>query len=176
MRPKGTAAALEARRRRAADLLADGKTLAEVARTVKASPSSVHRWKQAMVQGGTAALAARPHPGAKPKLMASQKRRLVTMLLRGPRAAGYRTELWTCARVAEVVQRRFGVTYHPDHLGRMLHALGFSPQKPESRARERDEAAIRSWRAHDWPRIKKRGVGEKLALCSSTRVVSGCNR
>jgi len=144
-----------------------------VAHVVKASLSSVKRWKQAVAQGGTAALAAKPHPGAKPKLTPSQKRRLVAIR---PTAAGYRTELWTCARVAEVVGRRFGVSYHPDHLGRVLRALGFSPQKPESRARERDEAAIRRWRAHDWPRIKKRGVGEKLASCSSTRAVSGWSR
>ncbi len=77
--------------------------------------------------------------------------------MRGPLSAGFHTDLWTCRRVAEVVRREFGIAYHPAHLGRILHDLGFSPQKPQRRARERDEAAIQRWRERDWLRIKKRG-------------------
>ncbi len=102
-----------------------------------------------------AALAAKPHPGPKPKLSSDQKVELVAILRRGPVAAGYRTDLWTCARVAEVVRKRFRVSYHPDHLGRILHDLGFSPQKPQQVAREQDAAAVQRWRKKDWPRIKK---------------------
>ena len=96
-------------------------------------------------------------------------------MIAGPLAAGFETDLWTCPRVAQVVRREFGISYHPDHLGRILHVLGFSPQKPQRRARERDEAAIKRWREKDWPRIKKRAASGKLpssfstkpALCSS---------
>jgi transposase len=155
MRIQGSAAELEARRRRAAKLFQERKPLAEVARLVGASLSSVKRWKRAWREGGVAALAARPHPGPTPKLSPGQKQQLVTILKRGPVRAGYRTDLWTCKRVAEVARKRFRVSYHPDHLGRILHDLGFSPQKPQQVAREQDAAAVERWRKRDWPRIKK---------------------
>jgi transposase len=159
MRTKGSAAELEARRRRAAKLFQERKPLAEIARLVGASLSSVKRWKRAWREGGVAALAARPHPGPTPKLSSGQKQQLVTILKHGPVRAGYRTDLWTCWRVAEVVRKRFRVSYHPDHLGRILHDLGFSPQKPQQVAREQDAAAVERWRKRDWPRIKKRPAG-----------------
>jgi transposase len=84
-----------------------------------------------------------------------QKQELVKLLEDGPLAAGYRTEQWTCPRVADVIQQNFGVRYHADHVRRLLHELGWTYQKPEQRARERDENAIRRWRKRDWPRIKK---------------------
>jgi transposase len=79
-------------------------------------------------------------------------------LLKGARAAGYATDLWTCPRVAELIARRFGVRYHVDHIGRLLHSLGWSPQKPTRRAIERDEAGIQRWIKEEWPRIKKKPV------------------
>jgi len=158
MRPKGTAAELEARRLRAADLLAKGRKPAEVAQLLGADLSSVKRWKRALASGGKAALSAKAHPGGKSKLHLVQKQRLVRILIQGPVAAGYLTDLWTCRRVAEVVQKTFGVKYHPDHLGRLLHDLGFTPQKPQQLARERDEQTIAHWRKQEWPRLKKRRV------------------
>jgi transposase len=155
MRTQGSATELEARRRWAASLLAKGLTCAKVAELVGAGLTSVKRWKAAWKKGGLEALAAKKHPGRAPRLSASQQRQLVRILVRGPLQAGYATDLWTCPRVAEVIQRRFGVCYHPDHVWRVLQALGWSCQAPERRARERDEAAIRRWRERDWPRIKK---------------------
>lgn len=155
MRPIGTAEQLEARRMRAVQLLRQKNTLSEVARIVKCSVSSVKRWKDALDQQGEEALKAKPHPGRTPRLTVRQRDRLLKALLAGPRKAGYATELWTCPRVAEVIQRLFGVTYHVDYVGTLLHKLGWSPQKPEQRARERDEEAIARWRREDWPRIKK---------------------
>ena len=155
MRPKGSAAELEARRRLAVSLLENGCTCAEVAEMMGVDLSSVKRWKAAWKKGGVVALAAKRHPGRPPRLSPSQKRQLVNLLVRGPAKSGYQTDLWTCARVAEVIREKFGVEYHPDHVGRLLHALGWSCQKPEQRARERDEAAIARWRARHWPRLKK---------------------
>ena len=163
MRPKGTSAELEVRRRLAADLLEDGKSNAEVAALLGASLSAVKRWRRALREGGRDALAAKPHPGPRPKLSDAQKERLRTVLIAGPLRQGYLTNLWTCARVAQVIQRRFGVQYHADHVGRLLHALGFCPQLPAHRARERDEAAIERWRKVVWPRIKKRDGNSKPA-------------
>ena len=166
MRTKCSAAELEARRRRAAKLFQERKPLAEIGRLVGASLSSVKRWKRAWKQGGVAALRSKPHPGPKPKLSSDQKQELVGILRRGPIAAGYRTDLWTCGRVAEVVRKKFRVSYHPDHLGRILHDLGFSPQKPQQIAREQDAEAVARWRKADWPRIKKKPVGVAPALSS----------
>jgi transposase len=158
MRTEGSAAEREALRRRAAEFFQERKPLAEIARLVGASLSSVKRWKRAWSEGGVAALAAKPHRGPVPKLSSQQKQELVAILRRGPLAAGYRTDLWTCDRVAEVVRKTFRVSYHPDHLGRILHDLGFSPQKPQQVAREQDAAAVEWWRKHGWPRIKKKPV------------------
>jgi transposase len=143
------------RRRVAVEFLGKGMTMADVALVLGVSLSSVKRWKKAHRQGGDEALLPKPQLGPESKLDASQRERLQELLLAGPLAAGFSTELWTCRRVAEVVRREFGVDYHPDHLGRILHDLGFSPQKPQRRASERNEAAIARWRSHDWPRIKK---------------------
>lgn len=159
----------------AVELLRDGNLLTEVADLLKVSVSTVKRWNKAFQQGGLAALAPKRHPGPKSKLSVPQKRRLREILLRGPLAAGFHTDLWSCPRVAEVVQREFGVVYHPDHLGRILHELGFSPQKPQRRARERDEAAIERWRRYDWPRIKKGDDAGKLPSCFSMKPASSCS-
>jgi transposase len=80
---------------------------------------------------------------------------LEALLLKGALAAGFDTDLWTCPRVAELIKRRFGVEYHVDHIGRLLHGLGWTPQKPAARAVERDEGEIRRWIKEDWPRVKK---------------------
>jgi transposase len=160
----------------AVELLRDGKLLTEVADLLSVSVSSIKRWNKAFQQGGLAALAPKRHLGPKSKLSLRQKHRLREILLQGPLAAGFHTDLWTCSRVAEVVQREFGIAYHPDHLGRILHDLGFSPQKPQRRARERDEAAIERWRRHDWPRIKKGDDAGKLPSCFSMKPAFSCNR
>jgi transposase len=155
MRKQGSAAELETRRRLAGSLLLEGRKIGEVAEIVAASESSVRRWRRVVEKGGVEALTAKPHPGPKPRLNEQQKRRLVKVLLAGPRKAGYRNDLWTCPRVAQVIARTFGVKYHPAHVWRILRSLGWTPQKPEQRARERDEADIRRWRSHEWPRIKR---------------------
>ena len=171
-----TTAEREVRRRMAVRLLQERLTLSEVARCVEASESSVKRWKRAWLAGGEAALASKPHRGPACRLSQAQKNRLVKILKRGPLAAGYGTDLWTCARVREVIEAKFGVTYHVDHVGRLLHALGFTPQQPRRLARERDETAITRWREREWPRIKKGDRGEKLASSSSTNRAFSCSR
>ena len=156
MRPKGSADRLEYRRQWAAQLLDEGKGVNEVARLVQATPSSVSRWKAMKAQAGEEGLKAKPHPGRGCQLSPQDQDQLKQLLLQGPQAAGFDTALWTCGRVAQVIAQTFGVSYHPDHVGRLLHRLGFSCQYPEHRARERDEEAIRQWRLVEWPRIKKK--------------------
>jgi transposase len=156
MRPKGSAAELEKRRRGAIELLKKGLPQKEIARRVGASPGSVHRWKIAWEAGGDEALDARPHHGRPPCLSDRDLKRLEKMLLQGAVAWGYSTELWTLSRVAELIEQEFDVSYHPGHVWRILRRMGWSCQKPERRARERDEGAVQVWRQERWPHIKKR--------------------
>ena len=156
MRPKGTSAELEQRRRHAVAMLRRGMKPAVVAKTLLVSLVSIGRWRQAAEEGGLRALAPRPAPRRPLKLSVARRRQLLGMLARGPTRHGFGTELWTLSRVAEVIYRRWWVNYHPSQVWRILVALGWSCQKPQCRARERDEQAIARWRRVDWPRIKKR--------------------
>ena len=156
MRPTGTAEELERRRRRAIALLDKGRGVREVAGMVGASPAAVTRWRQAYEKRGEAGLCAKPHPGRTPKLSLKQRRHLIRLLKQGPGKHGCRTELWTLKRVAEVIRKHFGVRYDPSGVWHVLRQMGWNCQKPERRARERDEKAVERWRKKDWPRIKKR--------------------
>ena len=125
MRPKGSAKTLEVRRRLAAGMLAKGLGIREVARTIGAAPSSVKRWKDALEEGGKNALKAKPHSGRPSRLSEKQREDLLKILQEGPRAAKIRADQWTCRHVGTVIRRRFGVKYHPDHVSRILRALGW---------------------------------------------------
>lgn len=155
MRPSGTPQELEQRRLRALRLLGEGFAPVEVARQIGVDRRSVRRWKAAARKGGAKAVAAKPAVGRPRRLLARDLSRLRRLLLKGAQAAGLPTDLWTCPRVGWLIQRQFGVRYHPAHVSRMLHGLGFSPQKPTRRAIERDEERIRAWIEQDWPRVKK---------------------
>lgn len=139
-------------------------------------PSSVKRWRRAWREGGEEALAAKPHPGGKRKLTDRQLAELVELLIAGPPAAGFPTDLWTCARVVELIRDRFGVEYDRRHLAKLLRQLGFSPQKPRTVAREQDSEALERWRRKDWPRIKKKLAAAAPALFFSTKRASCCSR
>ena len=172
MRPKGSAAELEARRRRAAEYFQERRPLREIASLLGVGITSVSRWKRTWKVEG---LAANPHPGRPSRLSEKQRVSLVEVLLAGPVAAGYHTDLWTCRRVAQVVWKRFRVRYHPDHVRKILHDLGFSPQKPRRVAREQDAEAVERWRKTDWPRIKKKQNDTAPALSFSMKPDSACN-
>jgi len=116
----------------------------------------VSRWQADVAAGGSDGLRAKPPPGRPARLSARQRARLLTLLLKGATAHGFGTDLWTLPRVAAVIARNFGVTYHPAHVWKILRGEGWSCQKPERLARERDETAIQRWRAERWPHIKKR--------------------
>ncbi len=155
MRLKGSADVLEARRQRAIKLLGEELSLNEIARRIECSPSSVMRWRDLWDALGEEGLKVRTASGRPPKMSERQKAKLVKLLLQGPIAFGWRTDVWTTRRVAELIQKEFSIDYHFTQVARILHALDWSPQKPERRALERDEAAIQRWKAADWRRVKK---------------------
>ena len=169
MRPVGSPAELERRRTRAIELLAEGLAPVDVAQRLGVDRRSVRRWKASVQKAGKSALRSRPAPGRPPALDAKARTRMERMLLKGAVSAGFPTDLWTCPRIAEVIERQFGVKYHVDHVGRLLHQLGWSPQKPERRAIERDENEIRRWVKDIWPQVKKTPRGAKRGSSSSTK-------
>jgi transposase len=141
---------------RAIELLRQGLQPHEVASRLGVDRRSVRRWKRAHRKSGSSALQAKPVPGRPTKLSVQQQRALVKMVLQGPLAFGFSTALWTCRRIAELIRREFGVDYHPDHLGRLLHRCGLTPQRPHRMAKERDEREIDRWVREEWPRLKKK--------------------
>src|SRR4030042_4608760 len=138
MRPQGSPKLLEERRRSVTTFLNQKLSLHEIARRIGCHASSVMRWRHALQSGGQDALKAKPVPGRPPRLTLKQRKRLVHLLTQGAMAHGYRTELWTTQRIADVIEKNLGVRYHRDHVGRLLRQMGWSHQKPERRAVERN--------------------------------------
>jgi len=155
MRPSGKPTILENRRRQAMELLREGLRPVDVAHRLGVDRRSVRRWKAAFRVRGEHGLCARPNTGRPPRLNERHRQRLERLLIKGARACGFPTDLWTCPRIAVVIQKHFSVRYHVDYISLLMHSLGWSPQKPERRSVERDEKGIRTWVKVDWIRIKK---------------------
>ena len=155
----------EARRLRAWELHQQGWSQVEIAKVLGVTCGALSQWVAAARQRGPQALWSHPASGRPPKLRRQQLARLPELLARGATAYGFRGEVWTCTRVAALIERVFGVQYHRAHVSRLLKAIGWTPQKPIRRARQRDEAAIARWRNKNWSALKKRR--EKRAELSS---------
>lgn len=148
----------EGRRLRAWELRAAGWSQAAIAEALGVTPGAVSQWmRRAREGGGAPALRKRSAPGAAPRLSAAQQAQILGWLREGAEAHGFRGALWTRTRVATLIARQLGIRYHPGHVSRLLQQWGWSPQKPERRARQRDEAVIADWRTERWPAIKKDG-------------------
>ncbi|MDQ5830257.1 MAG: winged helix-turn-helix domain-containing protein [Actinomycetota bacterium] len=146
----------EGRRLRAWELKQQGWSQQRIADALGVSKGAVSQWmKRARQGGGPQALKRQPAPGASPRLSEDQRTKLPELLERGAEAHGFRGEVWTCERVAIVIRREFGVSYHPAHVSRLLKALRQSLQKPQRRANQRDEQDIERWKEHRWPYLKK---------------------
>lgn len=157
MRPLGKSSKLEERRVKAVKLVVDKKWTQAVAATKsKVSLRTMQAWMKSYRENGFSGLKAKPTPGRPSRLTESQRKKLIKILIKGPRAFGFQTDLWTCPRVSKVVKKELGLSYHVDHIGRLLHQLGFSPQKPERVAIEKDEKVLWHWVKKEWPEIKKK--------------------
>lgn len=152
MRSEGSPAELERRRRRAVQLVDAGERPGVVARILGITPSSLSRWRRlARLANG---LAAKPALGPKPRLSDEQLLALQALLKQGAVAHGWPNHLWTAQRVAILIQRCFGVNYHPEHVRKILkRRLGWTSQKPQKHARECNDKEVERWLADDWPRL-----------------------
>ncbi len=147
----------EGRRLRAFELKKQqGWNQRQIANALGVTEGAVSQWMKRVRQGnGMEALRKRTSPGATPRLSEEQRDKLPELLARGAPAHGFTGDVWTCERVAWVLRKEFGVSYHPAHVSRLLKALGLSLQKPERRSNQRDEEAIKRWKEERWPSLKK---------------------
>lgn len=156
MRSKGNPKELERTRLKAVTAVMNGERQVDVARIFQIHKSTLCEWV-AKFREDPQSLLAKPIPGRTPRLSPEQLNQLVDMLLLGPQHFGWQTDLWTCPRVAEVIQRSFGISFHPDHVFKILtRKLGWSFQRPEKVARERNPEAVATWLAETLPEIKKK--------------------
>jgi transposase len=144
----------EWRRLRVLHLKQQGRSQRDIAEALGVCEETVSRWLARARDGGPEALLARPAPGHPPKLSSAQKRLIPELLWHGPEAYGFRGEVWTCVRVAQVIEKEFGVRYHKDHVSRLLKELRWTPQVPITRATQRNEEAIERWRDEVWPELQ----------------------
>ncbi|EMN88894.1 homeodomain-like domain protein [Leptospira weilii str. UI 13098] len=146
---------LEKRRLKGIALLKKGYTCYGVSKKFGVSKQSVMRWRDKYESEGIEGVKWNGQRGRPTKLSISEKKELKRIILKGPISNGYPNELWSTYRVSEIIRKKFGVTYHQDYVGSLLHQLGFSYQKPKRIALERDGNAIETWKTKTWPGIKK---------------------
>jgi transposase len=154
----------EWRRMRALHLKQQGWKQRDIAAALGVSEGAVSQWLATAHRHGPAALLSRPAPGPTPKLTLAQQRLIPEFLWHGAEAYGFRGEVWTCARIARVLEEEFGVSYSKSQVSRLLRELGWTPQRPITRAIQRDEEAIERWRVAVWPELKRQAKRERRTL------------
>ena len=144
------------RRKRAWTLYQAGWAQKDIAEALGVTKGAVSQWIKRGQAEGEAALQDRPKVGAPRRLSTADRQKLPDLLERGAESFGFRGEVWTCGRVSQVIQRVFGVKYHPAHVSRILKELGWTPQKPIRRAKQRKAEEIQRWKEERWPGLKKK--------------------
>ena len=128
------------------------------------SEPAVSQWLTRVREQGEDSLLSSGRQGQGRRLSESQLTTLRRFLDRGAAAAGYEDDTWTCQRIADLIQREFGVQYHADHIGRLLHSIKWTYQKPILKARQRDENEIQLWLRETWPDIRRRAENERRTI------------
>lgn len=168
MKEKRDLAAWEQRRFKGLDLYQHDVSQAEIARRLGVTQQAVSKWIRDWKRLGKQSLVRKPHEGRPHKLSADQERDLLDQLSRGPLAHGYSTALWTGERIARLIRERYDVRIHFKHVPKLLKQLGWSYQRPTSKAMERNDDVVRRWVQQDWPRIKKKGAARRPRSSSPT--------
>jgi transposase len=146
---------LRKRRYKAVELFKKGERQAAVAHSLRVSRQSVSRWYRDWLSGNREALRGATRAGRRGRLQREQLALIEKELLRGARAQGYPSDLWTLPRVAMLIEAVTGVHYHPGHVWRVLRQMNWTLQRPTLQAKERDEQKIRQWRSRTWSQVKK---------------------
>ena len=158
--PKLTKQQLEQRRFAAIEYFKDAinpKTQLQIAREIGVTPAAVCQWHKTFKENGDESLKAKPHPGPGRSISDSEIEELKLLLLKNPLELGFTRIGWTTALVAELIEHKFGISYHPDHVGKLLRSIGFSVQKPKIQGKKRDDSKIATWLNETFPELKKNG-------------------
>lgn len=147
----------EKRRLKAIDLLKKGRTQYFIANKLGVSYEAVSQWVKAYKKKGKKGLLSKGKSGPKGRLSQAKKQKIRQAILKGPKAMGYPTDLWTLERLAALIKKIAKVEYHPGHVWKIIIGLGFTCQKPQTKAKERQEKVIKEWRKKTFPRFKKMG-------------------
>lgn len=160
-RTPGSSEQNEKKRRKAIEIIKGGATQAEAAKQVKVILRTVQRWWKLYRDHGEEGLKSTKATGRPCRLSERDSQKLAKILIKGAVAAGFPNELWTSKRVLSIIEKEFGVDYHANHLPRLLRSLGFTPQRPQREAVEKDQEQIKKWVRYTWTRIKKKPASGK---------------
>ena len=150
---------MEERRLEGARLLEEGKlSQTEIAQELGVDKSTVSQWRSSLESTGVEGPKARVSGGRPPRLDGEGRQRLLEELRKGALAHGYEEDRWTLPRIAEVLKKELGVSYDLEHLSVVMRRLGWSVQRPQKRAVERDEQAIKTWLDTTLPEALKKGL------------------
>jgi transposase len=166
----------EWRRFRAWDLAQQGWKQRDIATALGVTEGAVSQWLRRAREGGKESLRRRIAPGPPPRLSAAQRAQIPDLLAKGAESHGFKGDVWTAPRVAVVLQRIFGVRYHPTHVNRLLRVLGQSVQRPEVRAAQRNPAQVDAWLTEHWPVLEKKPGTRDERSSGSTNRASTCSR
>ena len=145
----------EERRKRAWELYQSGWKQKDIAEALGVTKGAVSQWITSAKKAGVETLQARKKPGAPKRLSTEERQRIPELLARGAESYGFHGDVWTCPRVSKVIKKEFGISYHPAHVSRILKELGWTPQKPIRRAKQRAANEIRRWKDERWLELKK---------------------
>lgn len=163
--------ALAERRLSALKLYKSGVWQSEISRRLDVPRQTVSRWILAYKSSGKKALAWNGRKGRPSKLSPQALRNIEKALLRGPKAFGYKNDLWTLRRVGKLISEMENITYDQATVWRLLKKMNWSPQRPAKKAIQRNEAAIEIWRKERWPEVKKKPGKSMPKYSLSTKVV-----
>lgn len=147
----------EKRRFKAGKMLLKGLRQAEIARKLKVSPAAVAQWHAIWLKRGQNGLKSKGHPGFASKFTPEKRAQLKKIILRGAKHYGYQTDFWTINRIMAVTRKKLRLSFKKTWIWLIVLSLGFTCQKPQVKAKERDEQAINNWKTKTWPSLKKMG-------------------
>jgi transposase len=151
----------------------EGRTAPQIAEILKVHRSKVSLWLYRWQEGGIEGVLEGHRPGRPARLSDNQRKTIADILDSGPVAYGFNSGVWTCPMASRVIEEEFSISYHPAHVSRILHELGFSVQRPQKTLAQADKTLQSRWINYHYPKLKKKPKAKKRLYCSKTKPVFG---